>query len=125
MLKRPELMTHFNNFMIGQQGNRGDWFDRLDVEDLIFKGAQKDGDGTFLIDIGGGGGHDINAFAKRFKTVPGKLVLQDLPEVVLEAKGLDPRIEKMEYDFFTEQPVRGKRSSILDGNRYAESMPRE
>ena len=118
-------MTHFNNFMIGQQGNRGDWFDRLDVEDLIFKGAKKDGNATFLVDIGGGGGHDINAFAKRFETVPGKLVLQDLPEVVSEAKGLDPRIEKMGYNFFTEQPVRGKCSSILDSYHYAEFMSRE
>lgn len=42
--------------------------------------------------------------------MPGRLVLQDLPEVVEQARGmfLHPRIELMAHDFFTEQPIQGK-----------------
>ena len=41
---------------------------------------------------------------------PGRLILQDLPKVVEQARtmNLDPVIELMNHGFFTEQPIKGK-----------------
>jgi hypothetical protein len=63
---------------------------------------------TFLVDVGGGSGHDIEGLNEHFgNDIRGKLVLQDRPEIVDIAE-VSPQIEKMGHDFLTEQPVKGK-----------------
>lgn len=106
-MTRPDLMSHFNKFMAGQQAQRGDWFDRLPVHDLLLRGARADPAAPLLVDVGGGEGHDIQAFARAFPHALGTLVLQDLPLVVESIRELDGGIVRMGYDFFTEQPVKG------------------
>jgi hypothetical protein len=59
-----------------------------------------------LVDIGGGRGHDLEAFGKKFPNAKGKLVLQDLPPID-DISELDQSIMRMKYDFFTEQPIKG------------------
>ncbi|KAI9725899.1 MAG: hypothetical protein M1834_009462 [Cirrosporium novae-zelandiae] len=75
-----------------------------------FSGGKDD---VLLIDIAGGRGQDVGAFAARFPSVPGRLILQDLPYVIKDITKLDSRIEKMVYDFFTPQPVQGARIYYL------------
>lgn len=67
---------------------------------------------TLIVDIGGGVGHELLEFRRRFpqSTYPGRAILQDLPDTLLqldmaalEAAG----IEFMAHDFFTPQPVVG------------------
>lgn len=62
-------------------------------------------DNIVLVDIGGSIGHDILSFAQIHDFKPGTLVLQDRPAVIENAGDLVPAIKKMEYDFFTPQPV--------------------
>lgn len=69
---------------------------------------ERDNDAVLLVDIGGGIGHYTEQFRSAFSEAPGRLVLQDLSVVLEQAQGLHSRIEKMEYDFFTEQPIKGK-----------------
>lgn len=111
LVKQPQLMSHFNKFMSGQQAQRGDWFDRLPVQQMILDGA--DSHSVLLVDIGGGEGHDIQAFHRAFPDTPGRLVLQDLPPVIENIKELDGAIERQVYDFFAEQPVKGARTYYL------------
>lgn len=69
---------------------------------------------TFLVDVGGGYGHDITALADLYFNEKIQMVLQDLSGVLDEGeerrkqagKVLDPRIEKMPHDFFQEQPIK-------------------
>jgi hypothetical protein len=61
-----------------------------------------------LVDIGGNVGHDLEEFGRKHPEAPGRLVLQDLPVIIGQIKKLDDRVERMEYDFYTEQPVKGK-----------------
>lgn len=67
---------------------------------------------TLIVDIGGGNGHELLEFRRRFPkpTYPGRVVLQDLPATfshvdiaALEKDG----VEVMEHDFFKPQPVNG------------------
>lgn len=63
-----------------------------------------------LVDIGGGWGHDLIAFHEKYPTrgTRGRLVLQDLPSVIKDTGAPLSGVEAMGYDFFTEQPVKGK-----------------
>jgi len=88
LLQNPTLMTHFNQFMRGQQSTRGDWFDRLDVHKLFLDGTNDET--PLLVDIGGGMGHDIEAFHRKFPQPKGKLVLQDLPSVIALVSNITP-----------------------------------
>ena len=64
-------------------------------------------DRPFLVDIGGGAGHDTEKINRVMPQLPAKaLVLQDLPEVVKDLK-LDVKIDVQPHSFFNAQPVHG------------------
>lgn len=77
------------------------------VKERLIDGLDTSKDPVLLVDIGGSVGHDLEEFTKYHGDAPGKLILQDLPAVITEIKDLNPRITPMEYDFHTEQPVKG------------------
>ncbi|KAI0477477.1 S-adenosyl-L-methionine-dependent methyltransferase [Xylariaceae sp. FL0804] len=110
LIKDPAMMANFQAFMSGQRGSRTQWFDLLDVDAMLLADpATKDPEAALLVDVGGGGGHDIAEFYRRFPHVQGRLVLQDLPEVIDAIVDLDGRIERVKHDFFEPQPVKGAR----------------
>lgn len=79
------------------------------VKERLFDGFDTSNkDAVLLIDVGGGFGHYTEELLSKFPNCPGRLILQDLPPVIGRIQQLHPRIEKMEYDFFTEQPVKGE-----------------
>ncbi|KAL9112042.1 MAG: hypothetical protein Q9227_003662 [Pyrenula ochraceoflavens] len=98
----PAYLEAFNLFMGNTLGARKHWIDWFPVQDRLLEKATKDKE--LILDIGGGKGHDLQAFNNKF---PGwKLVLMDLPHVVDIAEG---PFEKIGYDFFTKQPIQGAR----------------
>ncbi|KAI2776076.1 putative O-methyltransferase [Daldinia loculata] len=100
----PRVQKDFNNFMGNALGARKIWLDWYPIQELI-DGAVPDS--ALLVDVGGGKGHDLLAFHERYPH-KGRLVLQDF---VIDTIGdIDPAIDPMYYDFFTEQPVKGARA---------------
>lgn len=65
---------------------------------------QDDPDRVLFVDVGGGLGHQVRKFGERYPSLPGKLVLEDLPEVIDQAVNVPETITKIAYDFFTPQP---------------------
>lgn len=67
-------------------------------------------DRAFVVDIGGGRGQSLLLIQKETAALFGpssKMVLQDRPQVLdTIPQELLPNIEKMPYDFYTEQPVK-------------------
>jgi hypothetical protein len=57
-----------------------------------------------LVDISGNIGHDLINFQAKFPNLPGKLILEDLPEIVASAHTLPSGIEGIGHDFFQPQP---------------------
>lgn len=102
--------THFNNHMGGYRQGRPPWMGPgfFPVKERLIIGADNSLDAPFLVDIGGSTGHDLAQFQGHHPNHPGKLILQDLPVVIGQIKGLDEKIEPMGYDFLEEQPVKGK-----------------
>lgn len=88
----------------------------LDAVDLGQEFVQDTTDATpLLVDVGGGVGHQCLAFRLRYPTIPGRVILQDLDNVIALAESSplpgfrDSDIEVQVHDFFTPQPVKGNR----------------
>lgn len=110
-----EMGRRFASMMDVWPRGRPRWFfkDYYPVKERLIDGAGPNA-GTFLVDVGGGTGHDIEGFREAFgKEIPGKLVLQDRPEIVNIAQ-VDSSVEKMGHDFMNEQPLKGERDLLFE-----------
>lgn len=111
----PPHGKNFNAHMRGYLLGRPSWSDPefYPVKERLLDGFDRESsNAVLLVDIAGGIGHYTDQFRSNFPDAPGRLILQDLPIVLKDAQGLNPRIEGMEYDFFTEQPVKGELLSL-------------
>lgn len=106
----PPFGPQFNHHMGGYRQGRPSWMDEafFPVQERLIAGAKHEADAVFMVDIGGSIGHDLAEFATKHANAPGRLVLQDLPVVLEQIGSLDERIERMPYDFYTEQPLQGE-----------------
>lgn len=104
----PESLKNLSALMKIIQRDRLNWSEWFPA-DALFKGANGGSDRVFLVDVGGGLGHDTSALAKRYPDKKVRFVVEDLPSVIAETKTqkLDPRVELVEHDFFKAQPVQG------------------
>ena len=63
LIKDPPMMSNFNTCMAGSLATRKDWFRQFPVDEILLNGARTgDPESVLLVDIGGGEGHDIEAF---------------------------------------------------------------
>ncbi|KAI9841708.1 MAG: hypothetical protein M1837_000440 [Sclerophora amabilis] len=109
----PDNRANFHTYMSGSRRTRTTWLDFFPIEEKILRGAKDDRDGVLMVDVAGGKGHDLEAFRAKAPDAPGRLILQDLPDVIEQAGELKNGIEKMAYDFFTPQPIHGARVYYL------------
>lgn len=108
-----QFNTHMGSYAFG----RPTWVDEgfYPVGERLLEGFDdEDETAALLVDIGGSIGHDLQKFRDAFLEAKGRLVLQDLEPVVAQVKEdeLDASIERMAYDFLTEQPVKGEFHSV-------------
>ncbi|KAL5411980.1 hypothetical protein PMIN06_009449 [Paraphaeosphaeria minitans] len=110
----PPLSEQFHSHMGGYRLGRPSWMDPgcYPVEERLLEGLTEVDD-ILLVDIGGSLGHDLQEFATKYPDEPGRLVLQDLPVVIDAIESLHPKIERMKYNFYTEQPVKAARAYYL------------
>ncbi|EGX93533.1 O-methyltransferase, putative [Cordyceps militaris CM01] len=99
---RPVQHGAFHRFMEAQFASLPTWLDAVDVAAVMRPGEP---DQVAFVDVGGGNGQQIAALKARIPDLQGRVVLQDRPEVLdraLEIEGM----EKMSYDYLTEQPIK-------------------
>ncbi|GLB05080.1 hypothetical protein AtubIFM57258_011111 [Aspergillus tubingensis] len=110
----PVIGAQFNTLMGVYHQGRASWMDPgfYPVDQLMSPSPIGEHD-VFLVDVGGGRGHDISELRAKWPNLPGRLILQDQPAVLAEATNLHPSIEPMSHDFFTEQPIKGARAYFL------------
>jgi hypothetical protein len=92
-------------YMAGRRKGGIRWTEVFDPKSLL-PTARTGKDDVLLVDVGGNQGHDLKLFRECRADLPGKLILQDLPEAVKKLEKLDG-IDVMAYDFFTPQPIKG------------------
>ena len=73
----------------------------------IVHGAKTDPTAVTIVDIGGGRGANVMSFLAKHPHAPGRFVIQDLDQVA-DRTAQQGRTERMVYDFFTPQPIKGQ-----------------
>ncbi|KAF7174683.1 hypothetical protein CNMCM7691_003369 [Aspergillus felis] len=107
----PREGQSFNYVTGGVMANQAGWLDIFPHERILETAT----DGTpLVVDVGGNIGHDMERFRQAHPEAASRLYLQDRPEVVKLSKCKDP-VNKMGYDFFTPQPVKGLRVYYMHG----------
>ena len=109
MSDRPEIMQAFQNYMSGLRLGKPSWMDKgfYPVTERLEQGLKDTGDGSAIVDVGGGLGHDLEDFKSKHPQFRGRLVLQDQPQVIAQISQISPGIETAAHDFFTPQPIKG------------------
>lgn len=105
-----------NTFMEADRGSRPSWLEWFPVKERIVDGFDVSVSEKLLVDVAGGRGHDLDAFRNKFPDVAGesgRLVVEDLPQVIGDIHDLDASIERVGFDLFAEQPVKGMSYPIL------------
>ncbi|KAI0597962.1 S-adenosyl-L-methionine-dependent methyltransferase [Biscogniauxia sp. FL1348] len=102
----------FVGFMEGLNAYKRNWTEVYDTRELL-DGFDIDGPAALFVDIGGGHGLDVTHLLELYPELPpGKIILQDTPDVIEMVK-LSDKITTMAYDFFTPQPVKGARAYFM------------
>lgn len=104
MDSRPEDAGVFHRFMEMQFSSLPTWLDVLDFGAEF--GRDTTADTPVFVDVGGGNGQQCVSLQQRYPAMKGRVVVQDRPGILANAI-TGEGIEKMDYDFFTEQPVKG------------------
>ncbi|KAL9036428.1 MAG: hypothetical protein Q9214_006136 [Letrouitia sp. 1 TL-2023] len=109
----PTWGAIFNSFMATRKQGTRVWTDIYPAKSNLCNRIERSEDAVLLVDIGGGVGHVLKEFAKDPAHRTGRLILQDLPAALVDADAdalEEQGIEKIAYDFFTPQPVRGAKA---------------
>ncbi|KAF5656781.1 hypothetical protein FHETE_10795 [Fusarium heterosporum] len=111
LVANPPYVDWFGSFMSVYRAGNPDWWSFYPIKERLIKGFDKTNSDVFLVDVGGGRGHDISAFANG-QELPGRLILQDLPEVISSVEKASC-FEAQSHNFYTPQPVKSARVYFL------------
>ncbi|KAL7651581.1 hypothetical protein ACMYSQ_008924 [Aspergillus niger] len=110
----PEELHAFNTVMeIGNRSLEGvQWYDYYPWQEKL---ATTSGtDRVLLVDIGGGKGHDISGFKRKYTEIKHQLIVLDLPKVIEDIQ--EPLIEGIKvvgYNMFDPQPIKGAKAYYM------------
>lgn len=107
----PEQRKSFDNYMAFRRKNALRWFEVFPITDQFLAGLRSDPHAVLIVDVGGSHGHDLLSLKQRFPGLPGRMILQDLPETIDLLGGVLSGIEPMAYNFYNPQPVTGELTS--------------
>ncbi|KAK6863634.1 hypothetical protein PG995_000162 [Apiospora arundinis] len=112
MLKVPNAMEDFHTYMALRREADLSWLSVYPVEKEA--AGLTDPERPLYVNVGGGIGHQCAQFRQQYPDIPGRVILQDLPDTVARALPT-PGVENMAHDFFEEQPVKGAKFYFMRG----------
>ncbi|KAL0938432.1 o-methyltransferase [Colletotrichum truncatum] len=104
----PDEQDEFNTIQKTIASQQPVWTDIFPIETLL----DAEPGTPLVVDVGGGTGHDLIVFHQTDPKVASQLYLEDL-ESVIEKAPMPTGINKVAYDFFTPQPVKGARAYLM------------
>ncbi|KAE8154536.1 S-adenosyl-L-methionine-dependent methyltransferase [Aspergillus avenaceus] len=106
----PVLKHAFETYMKEEYKTLPGWLDAVDFPEGFAQDMTSDT--PVFVDVGGGIGQQCGYLFDKYPDLKGRIILQDLPSVIPDAI-TSPRVERMCYDYFTEQPVKGARANYF------------
>ena len=103
---QPKRFDYFRQAMAVQRGGTPIWLSVFPVEKEI-SGWSANPDKALLVDVGGGSGQQCLAFKVYYPKLPGRLILQDLPQILENVPPIES-VEMMARNFFEPQAIKGK-----------------
>ncbi|PSN67179.1 S-adenosyl-L-methionine-dependent methyltransferase [Corynespora cassiicola Philippines] len=101
MKRHPEQMKALGHGMKLQRPTH--WTDSYPIVEEVGSFAP-DPESALLVDVGGGFGQQSAIFKNKYSSLPGRVVVQDLPQTLNIAPSIEG-IEFQAHDFFTPQPL--------------------
>lgn len=113
--KNPPYLEIFSNYMSAYRAGKPSWVDPgfYPVSESLAKSYDSASSDVLLVDVGGGIGHDLRELKLKHPDLPGRLVLQDQPQVISTISDSAGIFEATPHDFFTIQPVKHARAYYL------------
>ncbi|CAH0020866.1 unnamed protein product [Clonostachys rhizophaga] len=114
--QNPPYLEKFNNYMSAYRAGKPSWLDPgfYPIQERLINGFEPTYSDVMLVDVGGGLGHDLRELKEKHPSLPGRLVLQDRPEVISSLASTGETVfDPTSHDFFTEQPVKNARTYYL------------
>ena len=105
----PTHLSDFNTFMSTQREGHQNWLDFYPADQQLGQGFTGGEDAVMVVDVGGAVGHELELIKSTYPTLPGRFILQDLTETIKKCHS-NPVFEAMVHDFFTSQPIKGRKS---------------
>jgi len=107
--KGSEEYSRFNFAMAAASAMTPSPWEWMEVGDITDADSIRSTNEVFVVDVGGGRGTHMEKLLKRFPSIRGRIVNQDLAEVIeeMDPDSLDARLEQSKHNFFEPQPVKG------------------
>ncbi|KAL8630485.1 hypothetical protein Q9189_003840, partial [Teloschistes chrysophthalmus] len=107
----PERVKFFKLWMTATHEDHKSWLDVFPPERFCDNSHKET---VLFVDIGGGVGHQTAALKARLSEThtAGRLILQDRPATIEQALPTEG-VEKMEFDFWGQQPIKDARAYYL------------
>ena len=105
-MKSTSTGEAFNTYMASFNEGHIDWADYYPVLERLGDGANEDPSSVMMVDVGGGYGHQTLGLRRKFPQLPGRFVVQDIPQGLPTERTSE--VEYMEHDFTLEQPIKGR-----------------
>ncbi|KAF2092637.1 O-methyltransferase [Rhizodiscina lignyota] len=109
MQQNPQHMAWMSDYMAVSHSGKRSW---LDAYPFSLKSQDVDSERVVFVDVGGGIGHQCISLRESHPQLTGRVVLQDLKEVVEQAN-VPETIEVIAHNFFDPQPVQGAKFYYL------------
>ena len=78
------------------------------IPERLVQGFDESFQYALSVDIGAGNAHAVAGLRSAMPDLPGGLITQDLPTIIVAALAPPLGVEMQAYDFFTEQPIKCK-----------------
>jgi demethylsterigmatocystin 6-O-methyltransferase len=104
MRSQPDLSANFGLWMTAVHDRQMTWLNVLNFKELA-QGSTRET--PVFVDIGGGIGHQCALLKSKVPDLVGRVILQDSPRVIEHALPT-PGVENTAFDFWGEQPIKGK-----------------
>lgn len=116
LVATPPHLQRFGAFMTAYRAGKAAWYNAgfYPVAERLIAGFSPAHGTALLVDVGGGHGQDVSAFAAAHPSHPGQIILQDRSQVIATIPTDEPLPYTAEaHDFFTPQPIKAARAYSL------------